>query len=266
MNFPDKIDAERLVRLQREVGSRLSVFFREITESTNSDAVSLIASGAAKEDFVCISNIQTAGRGRVAGRRWESTPGNIFLSCGFLPQGLRPERLANLTLWFGVALAKMLREKFDIPVAVKWPNDIWCSGKKMAGMLAEAHANSGSIRGIVFGVGLNVNTIPQGTESFATSLMRESGEKTLDVNRVCADVLLALENAYANFLAGTHGEKLSRIWKDFDLLDGQRITGIFADERIEGTACGIDSVGNLCIQTDSGVIRKFSAGDISLLK
>lgn len=227
----------------------------------------MLASGKFREDFALVANTQSAGRGRIPGRRWESLPGNIFLSCGFLPNGIPPARLANLTLWFGVSVASMLREKFAVPVLVKWPNDIWCNGRKMAGMLTEAHVASGGVRSIVFGIGLNVNldteALPQTSELRATSLKAELGE-ALDVNRVCAELLLALERAYADFLAGTHAEKLALHWKDLDCLYGQRIVAVYGNERIEGRACGIDAGGNLLIRTDAGELRAFSAGDISL--
>ncbi len=227
----------------------------------------MLASGKCRGDFALVADTQSAGRGRIPGRRWESLPGNIFLSCGFSPRGIPSARLANLTLWFGVSVATMLREKFAVPVLVKWPNDIWCNGRKMAGMLTEAHADSGGVRSIIFGIGLNVNldaeALPQAPGLRATSLKAERGE-ALDINRVCAELLFALENAYADFLAGTHAEKLALLWKDADCLYGQRIVATYGNERIEGIAAGIDVGGNLLIRTDAGTLRTFSAGDISL--
>ena len=210
MSF-SKIDSVALAQCQRELGSRLPVFCVESTGSTNSDVAAMLASGKVQGDFALVANTQSAGRGRIPGRRWESLPGNIFLSCGFSPRGIPPARLANLTLWLGVSVATMLREKFAVPVLVKWPNDIWCNGRKMAGMLTEAHVGSGGVRGIIFGIGLNVNldaeALPQTAELRATSLKAERGE-VLDIHRVCAELLFAIENAYADFLAGTHAEKL----------------------------------------------------------
>lgn len=268
MDFPEKIDPGTLVRYQRELGSMLPVFFTETTGSTNSDAAAMLASGRAEGNFAIVANAQCAGRGRIPGRRWESVPGNIFLSCGFLPPALPPSRLANFTLWLGVAVAKMLREKFSVPVVVKWPNDIWCRGKKMAGMLTEAHVGAGKIRGIIFGIGLNVNldVLSEKNAFPATSLKAELGGKQLDVNRVCAELLLAIEAAYADFVAGTHGEKLAAAWRSFDCLGGKRVVAVYGNEKIAGTACGVDTGGNLLIRTDAGTLHAFAAGDITLEK
>lgn len=268
MNFPDRIDAASFPQYQREEGSRIPVYFSETTESTNADAARMIASGGMKENFACLANTQTAGRGRIPGRRWESVPGNIFLSCGFLPQDVPPSRLANFTLWIGVATARMLRESFDLPVVVKWPNDIWCRGKKMAGMLTEAHADSGRIRGIIFGIGLNVNldaeTLSANADFRATSLRAELGGKPLDVNRVCARLLHSIETAYNAFIAGTHSRMLAECWNDFDCLYGKRVVAVYGEEKISGIACGIDAGGNLRLREENGTLRIFSAGDVSL--
>lgn len=264
MFVSEKIDAGTLAQYQRELGSRLPVFCVETTGSTNSDVAAMFATGRAKEDFALVANAQSAGRGRIPGRRWESLAGNIFLSCGFLPQGIPPSRLANFTLWLGVVVAKMLREKYSVPALVKWPNDIWCNGKKMAGMLTEAHADAGKIRGIIFGIGLNVNLDAGLLAGGATSLKEELGGNELDINRVCAELLLAIELAYADFLAGTHTKKLAEIWRELDCLDGKRIVAVYGKEKIAGTACGIDGGGNLLIRTDAGTLHAFSAGDVTL--
>lgn len=269
-SFSQKIVSETLAARRREAGSRLRVFVVEETGSTNADAAKMLAAGTPEGDFAVVANTQTAGRGRV-GRKWASAqPGNLYLSCGFRPSALPPERLANFTLWLGVAVAKMLREKFGVPALVKWPNDIFCAGKKLAGMLTEAHADAGRVRGIVFGLGLNVNldpaTLPPEVRGIATSMRSALGGAPLDVNRVCAETLAAVERAYADFLAGTHAAALAALWGKFDLLAGRSVTAIYGDEEIAGTAQGVDSRGSILIRDASGAVRAFSAGDVTLKK
>lgn len=268
MVFPKKIDAETLADRQKQVGSKLRIFCVEETGSTNSDVAKMLASGECATDFALVANTQTAGRGRVPGRRWSSEPGNILLSCGFRPPELAPARLANFTLWLGLAVAEMLREKFDVPADVKWPNDIFCRGKKMAGMLTEAHLDTQRVRGIIFGIGLNVNldceNLPEEVRTHATSLRAERNGGALDVNRVCAELLFALENAYEKFLAGTHTKTLHEKWCAFDCLAGKTVTATFAEEKLSGIACGIDDQGRIRIKDTAGTLHAFSAGDVSL--
>ncbi|MBR6798148.1 MAG: biotin--[Opitutales bacterium] len=268
MSFPEKIDAGTLAAFQKKVGSKLRVFCIEETQSTNSDAAKMLASGTPPHDFAICANSQTAGRGRIPGRRWESRAGNILLSLAFRPEKLSPEKLANFTLWLGVAVARMLKTNFGVPAQVKWPNDIFCRGKKMAGMLTEAHMTPERVLGIIFGIGLNVNLreneLPHELRNSTTSLSRELGGNALNVNAVCAELLLALETAYAEFLSGTHRKTLSEIWKEYDCLFGQRVIATFSNEKIRGIADGIDGQGRIKILLDNGTTHAFSAGDISL--
>jgi len=265
-----KIDAGTLAVCQKNAGSKLPVFCLEETGSTNADAAKMLATGTPAGDFAVVAARQTAGRGR-AGRLWESDAiGNIYLSCGFRPNIL-PEKLANFTLWLGLSVAEMLREKYGVPAFVKWPNDIFCEGKKLAGMLTEAHIDAARVRGIVFGIGLNVNfepaTLPSAVREIATSLrVFFRGNAPLDVNRVCADLLVAIERAYADFLAGTHTKKLLSRWEKFDFLAEKKVTAIYGNEEISGIAQGIDAKGRIRIATENGGTVAFSAGDVSLKK
>lgn len=268
-SFLGKIEAQTLAFFQKKTGSKLCVVCLEETASTNADAAKMLASGNPSEDFAVVANTQTAGRGR-AGRHWESAAcGNIYLSCGFRPS-IPPEKLANFTLWFGLSVAEMLREKYGVPALVKWPNDIFCDGKKLAGMLTEAHADTKNVRGIVFGIGLNVNldpaTLPAEVRGIATSLRALKNGEIFDINRVCADLLAAIELAYADFLAGTHTEKLLSRWGKFDFLADKKVSAIYGNEEISGFARGIDAGGRIRIALENGEVVAFSAGDVSLKK
>lgn len=263
------IDSEKIVERYRALGGGMSVLYVSQTGSTNADVAKMVAAGTPSGNFALIAGTQTAGRGR-AGRAWASeNPGNLYLSCGFRPM-LPPTRLANFTLWMGFAVATLLREKFGISAVVKWPNDIFCEGKKLAGMLTEAHLTADGVRGIIFGLGLNVNldptNLPEDIRGIATSMRSLCSGKIFDVEHVCADVLLAIENAYEKFLAGTHTAELLARWNEFDWLAGKNVVAVYGDDEIVGLACGIDEQGRIRIRTSDGKICAFAAGDVVLKK
>ncbi len=269
--FSKKIDAGTLAARLRERGCTFRVFCVGETDSTNDDAAKMLAAGTPPDGiFAVVADTQRAGRGR-AGRKWASAQkGNLYLSCGFRPD-VPPARLANFTLWLGVAIAKMLREKFGVPACVKWPNDIFCGSKKIAGMLTEARLDSARVRSVVFGLGLNVNldpeTLPEEVRGIAASMRSALGsEKPLDVNFVCAETLSAIEAAYEKFLSGEHASALAALWQDFDMLNGKAVRAVYGNEEISGTACGIDTSGRIKITDTTGTLRAFSAGDVSLRK
>lgn len=263
------IEFQKIVELQKALGGKIPVLYVPKTGSTNADVAKMIAAGTPPGNFALIAGTQTAGRGRI-GRAWASrNPDNLYLSCGFRPN-IHPSQLANFTLWMGFVVASRLREKFKIPAVVKWPNDIFCNGKKLAGMLTEAHITADGVQGIIFGLGLNINLdpadLPEGVREIATSIRHlKSGEK-INAEEVCAEVLCAVEKAYERFLSGTHTKELLEKWNELDWLAGKNVVAVYGEEEIAGRVCGIDEQGRILIQTSNGKTCAFAAGDVMLKK
>ncbi|HEU4393326.1 MAG TPA: biotin--[acetyl-CoA-carboxylase] ligase, partial [Solirubrobacterales bacterium] len=120
------------------------------TDSTNTRVRELAAAGAPHGTVVTAAE-QTAGRGR-QGRTWTAPAGKALLYSALL----RPLEERHLTLPLAVPLAvcaaaEELRP--GIECAVKWPNDIWLDGRKLAGVLIEARPQDGWA---VIGTGLNL--------------------------------------------------------------------------------------------------------------
>lgn len=95
---------------------------------------------------VVVADHQTAGRGRL-GRRWEAPPGSALLASFVQPR--RP--LASLAA--GVAAAHAGGGE----VRLKWPNDLLLGGRKLGGILIEAHGDT-----CVVGIGINLLWAPPG--------------------------------------------------------------------------------------------------------
>ncbi|MEA1927796.1 MAG: biotin--[acetyl-CoA-carboxylase] ligase, partial [Candidatus Auribacterota bacterium] len=125
-------------------------------DSTNNLARSLAEEGA-PEGTLVISEEQTSGRGRM-GRSWISPPGTgIWISVLLRPM-IEPARAALITPLVAVSLSRSIREVTGLPAGIKWPNDILIRGKKAAGILTEISTDRKSIRYIIVGIGINVNT------------------------------------------------------------------------------------------------------------
>ena len=138
----------------------------ESCSSTNDLAKKLAEEGWPDGTWIS-ARVQEQGRGRM-GRRWESSSGNLYLSLivRFVPQLC----WTWVPLTIACAVSRYLREKFPtIDVSIKWPNDLWIQGSKLAGILCE-----GSFRGeqsfIIAGLGLNCNQAPLSLDRATTSL------------------------------------------------------------------------------------------------
>ena len=140
---------------------------------------------------VCLAESQTAGRGRLGRRVWHSPKnGNLYLSV--LRHAVESAQFMQLTLTVAVEIVRMFAERGVRELEVKPPNDIFCRGKKLGGVLVESKGNR-----IVVGLGLNV--YPTGSDGAWTSLS-EMHEEELDRNQVAAWMITAI--VYAMDKAG----------------------------------------------------------------
>jgi len=171
------------------------------------------------------------------------------------------------TLWMGVCLAGKLRDWLDADIGVKWPNDLFAHQKKLAGMLTEARVDADRIRELVFGLGLNVNQSdsdwPEEIQNQAISL-RELAGKSLDLNKVAAELIIAISDGYEHFQQNDIADSLADTWKQLDVLQGRTVETEIQGQAITGTARGIDNSGNLLIQQADKSWKSLNAGEVHL--
>lgn len=145
------------------------------------------------EGAVAVTEEQTEGRGRL-GRRWLSPPGVSLLFSILLEPRVETPRLPELSLVAGEACAGAIEVVAGVTPEIKLPNDILLSGRKVAGILAEAREGR-----VVLGIGVNVNVpeadLPADVDRPATSLLVETGRE-VDRTDLLVELLEQLERAY----------------------------------------------------------------------
>ncbi len=234
----------------------------DVTDSTNRVAMEMAENGA-KHGTVVVADAQTAGRGRM-GRRWVSPAGkNLYVSLLLRPP-VPTVDAPRLALVAGVALADAV-EAMGVPASLKWPNDLYCGGRKAAGILAEMVSDPDGVRHVVIGVGLNVNMIetdfPQELRGTATSLRIRVGRAFRRVD-ILARLLDAFGTRYAEFIGGGFAS-IHDGWDRRDFLRGRRILLRRQGGEEWGTADGLDTVGALRFLSDGGrAIESVHSGEI----
>ena len=128
----------------------------ECLDSTNSEALRLIASGDAVEGTVVVADRQTAGRGR-RDAVWESPTGNLYLT---IVTKVANQHIAGQLAYvasLAVYDAAIGHVGTSGAISCKWPNDLLLNGKKLSGILIEA-LNEFSVVGI--GINLSIRPLP----------------------------------------------------------------------------------------------------------
>ena len=233
MASPTPISAARYDgRSAEELGQLLDlprVIVHDAVPSTL-DVVHALGEQGAPAGSLVLANAQTAGRGRMR-RVWRSDPGaGIWLTLLERPSG--EDALGVLALRIALGLAPALDAFAPSRIQLKWPNDLYLSGRKLAGVLVEARWRGARLDWLAVGVGINVEA-PADVE--AAGLL--PGTDRLAVLR---EIVPALRRAVS--LPGILSATEVAQFRARDLAIGRR-----AAEPVAGTVAGIDADGALLI-------------------
>lgn len=224
-----------------------------MTTSTNHDAFKLLQ--LHDQPVLVTTEYQSTGRGR-RGQVWQSPLGaNLMFSFGFW---LHDQAVFHpYSLQVGLVLAKVLRDRFQLPCKLKWPNDLWIEDAKCAGILVELQSYEGRTA-LVIGIGLNVNAAPDGVDQAVTALSQCLGGR-VDRVPILLDVVAALQHW---LLCDFSQPELSE-WAEFDALTGRDIWVLHGQQRVSGQAMGVSAMGALMLLTDDGLME-ITGGEVSV--
>jgi BirA family biotin operon repressor/biotin-[acetyl-CoA-carboxylase] ligase len=181
----------------------------------------------------CVSFNQTAGRGR-RGNAWDSS-GGVAVTV------VVEKATQHLPIAVAATLAAALNNLTPTHhIGIKWPNDLYVDGKKLAGILIEQHEGR-----CLIGVGLNILEAPLPT---AVALSQLGSEP--DRGEVGALVV-------SSVLDAVHLDENTAVshWRKRDILVGTHQTVCSGDNLVEGIVISIDPCHNLLLQTDIGILE-----------
>ena len=273
---------EEFVEPLARAADRLGLFARQVlwyadVPSTNDHAAALAERGT-PEGCVVVANAQSAGRGR-QGRSWASPAGaGLYASVVLRPSA---HALPLLTIAAGVAVADGIHAATGLSPDLKWPNDVFVGGRKLAGVLAEASSNVGAapshveadlqvrlgraIQYVVIGFGINVMpaAYPPEIAARATNLEGELG-RSVDRGLLLAECLCSLAARYEDLERGRM-DAVVEAWRGRAASTlGRQVQWHSAGAALEGVAENIDDMGALVVRTNTGLAR-VTAGEVTWL-
>ncbi|HEV2106823.1 MAG TPA: biotin--[acetyl-CoA-carboxylase] ligase [Thermomicrobiales bacterium] len=235
-----------------------AVIRRETVTSTMDEALVLAEQGAS-EGTIIVADYQTAGRGR-AGRPWAVNAGDGLLLSVIIRPEVAPDRLSRLPLLVSVAVAEALEETAPVSCQLKWPNDVWIEGKKVAGILISVHHDADQTPIVIVGIGININAPPDSLPEGATSLAAVTA-RDYDRDNLLEVLTRRLEAAYQQF-AKHDGVADLGDWRRRAALVGERVRIVQGHETLIGVYRGIDEGGALLLETPGGGVRRIVSGDL----
>lgn len=239
----------------------------QTVDSTNTYLWELVSKTNPTEGTAVWADTQTAGRGQI-GSRWESKAGeNLTVSFLFIPRFVQAQAqfVLNQIASLAVRDTLLLYGLDATQVQIKWANDVYVGGKKIAGILIENVLHQHQLKHTVIGIGLNINQLEFSPNlSKATSLRLETKTPQL-IENVLSDLCLCLERRYLQLRAG----KYTAILADYlaCLYQYRTLATYFIpaqNRQIVGEILGISDAGKLIIATDTETLH-FSIKEIQFL-
>ncbi len=218
------------------------------TVSSTNDYVWNLALEGAEHGLVVVADQQTGGRGRL-GRSWLSPPGMNLTFSLLLRPSLPSQDIPQLSLVAAVALFSCLGTYTSL-LSIKWPNDLYCGDRKLAGILSEMKLKGRETDFVVVGIGVNVNSMaadwPLELRSTAISLRQTVG-KIFDLRELLRKFLASFHYWYECYLShGFHGS-IKQVLEKNSYLFGKQVTIAINGRSIQGRAGNVDAFGRLLV-------------------
>ena len=213
--------------------------------------------------MACLAEQQTHGQGR-RGRRWISPYGhNLYCTLSY-PVTQPIENLHGITLALSVMLKQALDSLGDTTgISVKWPNDLYYQGKKLAGILVEVATIEGKTV-LLIGIGINTQTPKDSSLSHPATSTESLFGRAVCRNQLAAAVLTACLNGLALFTeAGWPAFQAE--WEALDQHIGQVVQVKQHEHCLTGTLVGLNAQGALLLQTQAADLTVIPAGEVSLM-
>jgi BirA family biotin operon repressor/biotin-[acetyl-CoA-carboxylase] ligase len=248
---------EIIARLPDNLFTKRLTVFKE-TESTNS---LLLHDGhhGAPEGTTIVAESQTKGRGR-HGRQWQSAAHlGLWVTFLFRPQWNMDETYL-LTFMACVALHRAIETLTGLNAQIKWPNDLYIQGKKVAGILTETVLSQNKLNFAVVGLGCNIN---HELEHFSGEVQQTAGSIKMFYGNAIrradlfVELLKEMESLYKQ-----PKEKILSAWKEHCLSLGKTIQVRCGNKTFQGEMLDLDHEGTLILQVEGGHIQQIRSGEI----
>lgn len=236
---------------------------RSVVDSSNDQVKQLASEGGLEAGFSLFAEAQTEGRGR-RGKQWFSPFGSNLYFSVYWPLDDGIHGAMGLSLAVGVALAECFTDLGIEGVSVKWPNDVYIRGKKVAGILVDLETLPEGPAHSIIGIGINLRVpehvgakIDQAWTDLSSELLQPVSRNHIAA-QVRSFVLSALQRYAQNGLSA-----FEQSWRRYDCFLDKPVKLIMGQRVCLGTCRGIDENGALLVEDEQGV-RRYFGGEVSL--
>ena len=243
--------------------SYFNIIKLDATASSNDWLKEKLLSGSCVDGQVVWVKNQTKGRGQRS-KTWVTDPGkNLTFSLlkQFPSLSVHHSFLINCAVTLSIVAA--VKERIDIDLKLKWPNDILSGKNKIGGVLIENMVKGDRIGSSIIGIGINVNQDHFEGLSHASSLILKTG-LSFELGDLLNGILKKLQ-IYMDQLVEKKGDGLLEQYENYLFEKGKLSSFQDATGKFQGTIIGVTKNGMLKIQKSTGEVSSYSHGAIQMI-
>ena len=249
-----QFDTEKYLKLLKTKNLGKNILYLNETSSTNDEVWDHIKKN---NHIVVVAENQKKGRGR-RNTNWVSlSEKSLTFSLGIQ---LNKSNSNLMPLISSIAIYNAIYEICKINIGIKWPNDILCNEKKIAGILIESKLNEMKMTfniGIGINVNWNENDILSSSIPNITSISLEI-KKNIMREIILSNFMLQIEN-----LLLTSNDKIIQQWIARCMHINKKVSFHYNNKIIRGLFKGIDTNGFAKIENENNK-HIFSSGVIEV--
>ncbi len=175
------------------------------TASTQTFTQDLIKSNIIPHGTVIMARHQTQGKGRLD-KAWTAAPSENFTGSFFLrfETGGDTFHPSMISMLAALSVRQAVQAFIQEPVYIKWPNDIICLHKKLAGILITNQWHGKTMESSIVGIGINLNQIQFNQDLPQASSLRALSGNYIDRMSVMTSLITALNQWYQSLTNQLH--------------------------------------------------------------
>ncbi len=257
------LEASALTAALGDHAGEVSLHLLDTVDSTNTEAKRRVTEGSASSALY-IARTQTGGRGRL-GRTFHSPATGLYMTLALATD--RPLSAAvTVTAHAAVAAATAIEALTGRAVGIKWVNDLYLDGGKLAGILTEAVTAPDGHTHLLVGIGINLTTasFPADLRAPAASLFSPA-EATHDTPALRGALAGEITRRLLGLIAADEPARRSALaaYRSRLLYIGEPVICTRGSEAFTGALRGVDEGYSLLVETDGEMVTLCS-GEISV--
>jgi BirA family biotin operon repressor/biotin-[acetyl-CoA-carboxylase] ligase len=228
-------------------------------ESTNNYAMQQAQNNIAEHGDVYFAFEQTAGKGQF-NKQWLSAKNeNIIMSVMLDTTALQLSKQFSLNMCAALSARQLFNKYTTEQTKIKWPNDIYCSDRKAAGILIENIIRGKNWQYAIAGFGININQINFPDELKNPISLKQITGKNYNAVELAKDLCAVLDKNIKLLFSGREDVILKNyndaLYKRNEIVKFKQGTKVFS-----GAIKEVDNFGRLVIE--SGIEQAFETGQV----